>query len=87
MENIRFDISTILEVGCGEGQLTIPFAHKISKYVKNFKLIAYDLSIGPYSRSIENLKKKIQEERLDDSIFIIQGDVKEMKAIEDESID
>lgn len=58
LENINLEISIILEAGCGDGQLTIPFTQKISKYIKNFKVIAYDLSVGSYSESLDILKKK-----------------------------
>jgi ubiquinone/menaquinone biosynthesis C-methylase UbiE len=33
------------------------------------------------------LKKKIQQERLEDSIVVMQGDVRDMNTIEDESVD
>lgn len=87
LQNINLNFSTILEVGCGRGQLTIPFAYKIMNYLKNFKLIAYDLSGDPYSNCLDYLKKKIQQERLEDSIVVMQGDVRDMNTIEDESFD
>lgn len=87
LENINLDISIILEVGCGEGQLTIPFTNKISKYIKDFKVVAYDLSIGPYSKSIDILKKKIQQAELLNLITIIQGDVRKIDHFEDNSVD
>lgn len=87
IENLDLDISVILEVGCGQGQLTIPFIQKISKYLDNFKLIAFDLSSTPYFNSLETLKKKVKQEGLEDLIIIIPGDVRDMNSIEDESID
>ncbi len=87
LENLNLDFSVILEAGCGQGQLTIPFTQRISKYLKDFKLIAFDLSTGPYSNSLEILKNKIQQEGLENIIVIVQGDVRDMNTIEDESID
>ncbi len=87
LKNVNLNFSTILEVGCGEGQLTLPFAHKINNFLNDFKIIAYDLSIGAYSESIEILKKNIQEKELENFIITVQGDVRDMKDIENESID
>ncbi|MDI6690476.1 MAG: class I SAM-dependent methyltransferase [Candidatus Bathyarchaeota archaeon] len=45
--NINFhEVSIILEVGCGSGQLTIPFAKNVKEILKQFKLIALDVSAG-----------------------------------------
>jgi len=87
LENINLDISIILEVGCGEGQLTIPFTQKLNKQLKDFKVIAYDLSIEPYSGSIDILNKKIQQAELQDTITVMQGDVRKIDAFEDNSVD
>lgn len=87
LKNVNLNFSTILEVGCGEGQLTLPFAQTISKYLNEFKIIAFDLSIGSYSGSIEILKKIIHEKGLENQIITMKGDVRNMKTIEDDSID
>jgi ubiquinone/menaquinone biosynthesis C-methylase UbiE len=87
LENLDIKFSVILEAGCGEGQLTIPFTKKIIKYLNSFKIIAFDLSAGPYSESLEFLKKNIAKEGFQDLIAIMQGDVRNMETIEDETID
>ncbi|MFW9875415.1 MAG: methyltransferase domain-containing protein [Candidatus Thorarchaeota archaeon] len=77
----------MLEAGCGEGQLTIPFTKKIMEYHDNFKIIAYDPSADPYSESLKFLEKNIENEGFQDIIVIMQGDARNMKTIEDENID
>jgi len=87
LENLDIKFSVILEASCGEGQLTIPFIKKIMEHIDNFSIIAYDLSTGPYSKSLGILKKKIEKEGFQDLVTIIQGDVRNMEVIEDETID
>ena len=87
LENITLEFKIILEVGCGEEQLTISFARKLSRRLNEFRIIAYDLSIDPYSDNLEILKEKIKEEQFEDIIIIKQGDVRNMKGIGDERID
>jgi 2-polyprenyl-3-methyl-5-hydroxy-6-metoxy-1,4-benzoquinol methylase len=55
---------SILDIGCGEGIITIPLAHKV------FKVTAFHLSC----EMLDLLKEKAQEERLD-NIKYIQGDL------------
>ena len=80
-------VSVILEAGCGSGQLTLPLFSKIKKIKENFKYVAFDISAGPYEGDLEILKERIQKERQKKLIVPIKGDVRNMKAIEDESID
>ncbi|MFW9881634.1 MAG: class I SAM-dependent methyltransferase [Candidatus Thorarchaeota archaeon] len=87
LKNIDIEFSVILEASCGEGQLTIPLIKKIMKYLDNFSIIAYDLSAGSYSESLQFLEKKIKKEGFQDIINIVQGDVRNMVTIEDETID
>ncbi len=56
LDNINLKFSTILEAGCSQGELTIPFAKKVRKFIQNLNLIAFDLSGGPYSNSLKILK-------------------------------
>ena len=82
----RLDVghsSTVLEVGCGSGQLTIPFARRVrGKCV----LIAYDCWLGPYSGGLNDLRDAIAGEGLEDSIGVVEGDVKQI-GISDERVD
>ncbi|MGB9777825.1 MAG: class I SAM-dependent methyltransferase [Candidatus Bathyarchaeales archaeon] len=88
VRNINFhNVSIILEVGCGRGQLTIPFAKNVKEILKEFKLIALDVSAGPYKGNLEALKKRITKEELEKFVIPFEGDVRKMKAIDDESVD
>lgn len=88
LENLAFDdVSSILEAGCGCGQLTIPFVKRVSKIKKNFKVIAFDISAGPYEEALEILKNAIKKERLENFVFTVKGDVRNMEEIADESVD
>ncbi len=87
IKEINLNIDVILEAGCGEGQLTIPFTKKISQYINEFRIIAYDLSSEPYSGSLDVLKEKIQQESLENKIEIMEGDVRKIDNLKDESID
>ncbi|NWG11897.1 class I SAM-dependent methyltransferase [Candidatus Bathyarchaeota archaeon] len=80
-------ISVILEAGCGRGQLTMPFVRKVHKIKENFKVIALDFSSGPYEGDLDILKEKMRREKLDKVVVAVKGDVKNMKTIEDESVD
>jgi ubiquinone/menaquinone biosynthesis C-methylase UbiE len=88
LENLVFDnVSVILEAGCGGGQLTIPFVKGVSKIKENFKVIAFDISAGPYEGDLEILKDRIRKERLEALVFSVKGDVRDMKEMANESVD
>ncbi|MEM1540930.1 MAG: methyltransferase domain-containing protein [Candidatus Bathyarchaeia archaeon] len=88
LENIAFDnVSVILEAGCGSGQLTIPFVKRVSKIKKDFKVIAFDISAGPYEGDLNILKERIQKEGLENFVFTVKGDARNMEEIADESVD
>jgi len=87
-ENLDLErISTIIEVGRGRGQFTIPFAKEIMKTQKNFKIVAYDSSSGPYEGDLDILKRRIRKERLESFVTTVEGDVRNMKEMDDESFD
>jgi ubiquinone/menaquinone biosynthesis C-methylase UbiE len=79
--------TVILEAGCGTGQLTIPLVKKLTKTKESFRIIAFDISAGPYKGDLDILKKRIRKEKLEKFIIPIEGDVRNMNAIEDESVD
>ncbi len=63
LENINLEFIIILEAGCGAGELTIPFAHKLSERLSNFKIIAYDLSLLKHLKNgllTQNISKQIK---------------------------
>ena len=88
VENLNFEnVSTILEVGCGSGQLTIPFVRKIMLIKTSFKVMALDLSAGLYRGDLDILKSRLGKERLEALITPMNADVRNMDVIEDESVD
>jgi ubiquinone/menaquinone biosynthesis C-methylase UbiE len=70
-----------------KGQLTISLAKKVNEIKGKFKVFVLDISAGPYKGDLQILKKNVQKERLEKVIMPIKGDVRDTKAIEDESID
>lgn len=80
-------VSTILEAGCGSGQLTMPFVRKVKLVKPSFKVIALDLSVGPYKGHLDILKSRTHEEKLEGLITPVNADVRSMDAIADESVD
>jgi len=79
--------SVVLEAGCGEGQLTIPLVKKARKIKKALKIIAVDISSGPYEVSLDVLKRNLQEEKLRGFVLPVNCDVRDMKSIKNESAD
>ncbi len=67
--------------------MTIPFVKRLSKIKGNFKVIAFDISAGPYEGDFDTLKERIQKEKLERFVFCIRGDARNMKEIADESVD
>jgi len=53
----------------------------------NFRVIALDLSVGPYKGYLDILKTRLREEKLEGLITPINADVRNMDAIANESVD
>jgi len=88
VENLDLEkVSTILEAGCGSGQLTIPFVRKVMQIKSNFRVIALDLSVGPYKGHLDILKTRLRKEKLEGLISPVNADVRNMDAIANESVD
>ena len=88
VENLDFeDVSTILEAGCGSGQLTIPFVRKVMRLKPSFRVIAVDLSAGPYKGRLDILKNRLREKKLEGVITPVKADVRNMDVIASESVD
>ena len=86
--NIDFSgVSVILEAGCGSGNLTVPFAKSVMKILKEFRIIALDVAAGPYKGTLDILRERVRKENLEEFIEIVEGDVRSMSNIADESID
>ena len=76
-------IRTILEAGCGRGQLTIPLLGKLP----TIKMIAVDSSKGPYIGWLNELETKLHRRGLGRRIRIVNSDVRQLKDVENESVD
>jgi len=88
VENLDFKkVSTILEAGCGSGQLTVPFVRNVMRIKPNFRVIALDLCAGPYRGYLDMLKTRFQEERLEELVTTVNADVRNMDPIAKESVD
>jgi len=88
VENLDFhNISVILEAGCGGGQLTIPLAKNVIEIAEEFEILAFDASVGPYEGALDALKESVLKEGLEKFVVTVKGDVRNMKCIDDESID
>jgi len=88
VENLDFGrVSTILEAGCGSGQLTVPFVRRLTEIKRGFRVIALDLSAGPYRGHLDALKARVRREELEELITPVNGDVRNMDVIGDESVD
>ena len=75
---------TILEAGCGKGQLTLPL---IKRLPTKIRLIGVDSSKGPYSGWLEELAFKVETRRLANRIRLVKADVRNLERIRDASID
>lgn len=88
IENLDFyDVPIILEAGCGSGQLTIPFAKRLIEILREFKIVAFDVPAVSYEGVLDDLKESILKEGLEKFIVTAKGDVRNMEAIDDESVD
>jgi len=85
LQNIDISrVSTVLEAGCGRGSLTVHLAERIGE---RCKIIAFDIFEGPYRGDLENLRKTVQKMGLENIIKIVKGDVRNMKGINNETVD
>jgi ubiquinone/menaquinone biosynthesis C-methylase UbiE len=81
------EVSTILEAGCGSGQLTVPFVRKVAQIKPSFRVIALDLSTGPYRGHLDVSKARLREEMLEKLITTLNADVRNMDTVADKSVD
>lgn len=89
VENLNFErASVVLEAGCGKGQLTVPLVKKVSRIREDLRWVALDISSGPYEGHLEVLKKNLRrQKRLQKFVVTVDGDVRNMKFLENESVD
>lgn len=75
---------TILEGGCGRGQLTIPLINLIEKKIQKYQYFALDLSSGPYEKVINQLKEKLVTKKWKTKIKVLEGNITSIDAVKDE---
>jgi ubiquinone/menaquinone biosynthesis C-methylase UbiE len=77
-------IRTILEAGCGRGQLTIPL---LGKLPTSTRMIAVDSSKGPYSGWLNELAAALHRRRLEYRVRVVSSDVRHLNDVDSESVD
>lgn len=77
-------VRTILEAGCGRGQLTIPLLEKLPV---STKMIAVDSSKGPYAGWLNELRATLQDRRLEDRVRVVKADVRHLDGVDTETVD
>src|SRR2546426_2505415 len=75
---------TILEAGCGKGQLTLPLLRRLPRHGE---MTAVDSSRGPYSGWLDELGKTLRKTEFEKRVRLIRSDTKRIKGVEDESVD
>ncbi len=64
------ETSTLVEVGCGDGQLTIPLA----RLVPSVQMDVIDRFAGPYASNRASLLERLKSARLTDRVRVLSGD-------------
>jgi SAM-dependent methyltransferase len=77
-------VRTILEAGCGRGQLTIPLLRKLPAYTR---MIAVDSAKGPYAGWVNELIATLHSRGLEQRVRVLDSDVRHLKDVEAESVD
>jgi ubiquinone/menaquinone biosynthesis C-methylase UbiE len=77
-------IHTILEAGCGRGQLTIPL---LGKLPTSTRMIAVDSSKGPYAGWLNELSTALHRRRLEYRVRVVYSDVRHLDDVDGESVD
>jgi SAM-dependent methyltransferase len=77
-------VRTMLEAGCGRGQLTIPLLERLPKRVR---LVVVDSSRGDYSGSLDELGSRLRIGRDEERVRLVRSDVRSMTTVAKDSID
>jgi ubiquinone/menaquinone biosynthesis C-methylase UbiE len=77
-------IRTILEGGCGRGQLTIPLLKKLPV---STRMIAVDSSKGPYTGWLNELAATLHRRRLGYRVRAVDSDVRHLDDVDNKSVD
>jgi ubiquinone/menaquinone biosynthesis C-methylase UbiE len=77
-------VRTILEAGCGRGQLTIPL---LGKLPASARMIAVDSSKGPYTGWLTELAATLHRRKLEYRVHAVDSDVRHLDDVDNESVD
>ncbi len=77
-------IGTILEAGCGRGELTIPLLRKLPV---STRMIVVDSSKGPYAGWLNELAATLHRRGLERRVRVVASDVRQLKDVDAESVD
>lgn len=77
-------IRTILEAGCGRGQLTIPL---LGKLPTSTRIIAVDSSRGPYTGWLNELATTLHRRRLGQRVRVLDSDTRHIRDVDNGSVD
>ena len=77
-------IRTLVEAGCGRGELTIPLLRTLPS---STGMILVDSWKGPYAGWLSELAGKLRRRGLDKRVRIVNSDVRQLKEVETESVD
>jgi SAM-dependent methyltransferase len=79
-----FRVQTVLEAGCGRGELTIPLLRKLPI---STRLIAVDSSKGPYAGWLNEFVTRLQRSGFDRRVSVIKSDVRRLAEVDEESVE
>src|SRR3989442_5293047 len=74
---------TILEAGCGKGQLTIPLLRRLPRHVE---MTAVDSSRGPYSGWVDELGKTLRKTEFEKRVRLIRSDTQRVNGGAEQSV-
>ncbi len=80
----REDFNTILEVGCGNGQLTLPLLRILPGKVRMF---AADSFKKPYSGWLQELEEQVREAGLETRVRFVEADATKLDDLRNNSVD
>ncbi len=77
-------VRTVLEAGCGRGQLTIPL---LGRLPSSTRIIAVDSSKGPYTGWLNELATVVHRRELGPRVRVVNSDVRRLEDVGTESVD
>ena len=85
VQEIGFNgIQTILEAGCGRGELTIAL---LRKFPSSTRMIVVDSSKGPYAGWLDELATRLHRRGLEGRVRAVPSDVRRLTDVDEESVD